>query len=482
MKNRKMIRIAVISSLISAALIIAFFQFSGMQINDLSDLSRTSELVDANDLTDSSDSMDISNSADTTNTTDATDTTNTTDATDADNQNYLIPSKETSNLYPLKDKELNTLAIERLILTPDTEATQAVRLTFNLLEAAEQVSVVVVNDSMELVNIYEPTFEQVTIDSDESNKLNTYKATLDGLEAGMRYSYVVQVKDTYSELYSFNTIKEDAITTLVLLGDAQGYSQKHYNQLKKTFEMAQKVRESGDTIDITLLAGDIVDQGDAFDQWGFFDIAMKDYLRTSLFMSTLGNHDAASKAIVYKSSFNYPKNGIHTLDELSYYIDLPNARIAVWDTESVATFEEQGKWLTDSMHDVPDKFKLVLMHRSAYPMAYDEAYIRDLSRYFEEADIDLVLSGHDHIYNRTTMLKDKKIDINKGVTYLVSGSPSGSKFYDEIKETNRYWKEVVYDENNSIFTLITIDADSISVKAYAIEENKPVLIDSFLIE
>ncbi len=41
-------------------------------------------------------------------------------------------------------------------------------------------------------------------------------------------------------------------------------------------------------------------------------------------------------------------------------------------------------------------------------MLYDELIVRRLAETFEHTNIDLVLSGHDHIYNRTTMYQNEK--------------------------------------------------------------------------
>jgi len=125
------------------------------------------------------------------------------------------------------------------------------------------------------------------------------------------------------------------------------------------------------------------------------------------------------------------------------------------------------------------KFKIVLMHRSVYPMLYDEAIVRRLAETFENATIDLVMSGHDHIYNRTTMYQNEKVEPGDGVTYIVGGSGSGSKYYKE--QGNRYWKHVIYDENNPVFTTVNITDKVINIFAYSVINDKLELIDELII-
>ena len=91
---------------------------------------------------------------------------------------------------------------------------------------------------------------------------------------------------------------------------------------------------------------------------------------------------------------------------------------------------QQRPHLDRQPEKVDKSFRIVLMHRSAYPLNYNEEEIRALAPVFEECNVDLVLSGHDHIYSRTTMLAGEKTAMNtNGVTYVVTGSASGSKYY-----------------------------------------------------
>lgn len=58
-----------------------------------------------------------------------------------------------------------------------------------------------------------------------------------------------------------------------------------------------------------------------------------------------------------------------------------------------------------------------------------------MAKTFEEYGVDLVLSGHDHIYARSHLLyqNNPTEDHTKGITYIIGGS-GGNKFYP-VKET-----------------------------------------------
>ena len=368
-----------------------------------------------------------------------------------------------------------------VILSPIEDYSHGVGITFNLDVFSEEVEVIVIDDTMTLVGKYmvEPSVMEV-LDTSGMYDVYVYKAILNGLKAGTIYQYIISYEDDYSKIFTFETINAEEPTTLSFFGDTQGYLDSQYEAFRKTYDIAKYLtEEAGKTIDLNYIAGDIVDDGGNYDQWKFFYNQTEDIFNEHQLITAIGNHDVYNGPDYYVNSFNYPSNGIKGLEERSFYIDLPYARIGVFDTESTLTYIEQAEWLIQIMSEATQPFKIVLMHRSAYPMAYYEAYIRQLSLVFEVADIDLVLSGHDHIYSRTTMEVDKKVELDEGVTYIVGGSSTGSKFYGTLDEDTRYWKNVVYDDNYPVFTLIDIGKQKLEVKAYSIIEDEVHVIDSF---
>ena len=236
--------------------------------------------------------------------------------------------------------------------------------------------------------------------------------------------------------------------------------------------------------DLTLFAGDIVDSGDAFSQWQYFFNAIKDYGGTNLFMAAPGNHDAVHVLPYFKHVFSPLQKGDYQVTSFNQYVEIGNVLVAVWDTEDSARFEAQKKWLQEVTAKSKATYKIVLMHRSCYPMNYDEGYIRKLSDTFEACGIKLVLSGHDHIYNRTTMLKGSRVTQDKGVTYIVGGSGSGSKYYDETEiKGGRPWKQVVYDTNLPVHLFLTATDKALVIEAYAASgKGQMTLVDQLSIK
>jgi predicted phosphodiesterase len=402
--------------------------------------------------------------------------------------NSGVQLTEPPRFYSFEGNELGSLEIKRLVLTPSENPSHGIGITFNMDHKLQDVSIIVIDEDKQFVDEFGIDISNLQIDDDGKMKeLYIYKTTITELEALSTYQFAIKSNNDYSKLYEITTLSESEPTIMAFFGDTQGYKLSQYENFRITYEKAIdvvgqiyiKVDMAGtDKIGISYIAGDIVDRGDSWDQWGFLDEAMAGYMSNAMFVTTIGNHDVKQSPDIYTHTFNYPENGIDGGSERSYYFDLPYGRVAVWDSEAISTFEEQSQWLLDIMSQDEVGFKLVLMHRSAYPMAYDEGHIRRLSEVFEKAEIDLVLSGHDHIYSRTTMFQDKQVPIDKGVTYIVGGSSTGSKFYDTLQQEKRYWKNISFDGDYPVFTLLNIGETSIQVNAYAIED-EVALIDHF---
>lgn len=380
-----------------------------------------------------------------------------------------IVIEKTISPFTFDNINLNSLKIDRIILTPGINPTQNIGITFNLEIPSENVSVIILDENNFFIDEFITTYKKIVI---KNNTINTYKTVITNLKANSTYKYIIRNNNLYSSIEKFKTIGNYS-TKLLFLGDIQGYKLSQYEAITEIYDYVSD-------IDLTYLAGDIVDNGDNFDQWSYFNTAMSPFTSSSLWISTIGNHDVKGSDVIYINSFNYPKNGIPNLEERNFYIDLPFARIAVFDSESYSKFEEQSQWLIKVMNE-SSKFKIVLIHRSAYPISYNENHIRKLSSIFEEANVNLVLSGHDHIYSRTTMMNNKLVEVNKGVTYIVGGSPSGSKYYNEKQDLNRYWKTIVYDDNNPVYIVLYIEEKDITIKSYAIISDKNILIDELII-
>lgn len=105
----------------------------------------------------------------------------------------------------------------------------------------------------------------------------------------------------------------------------------------------------------------------------------------------------------------------------------------------------------------------------------------------DELDIDVVLSGHEHVYARAYMINDGFTPDNKngdassvtdpeGILYITGGSSSGSKFYTLLDDASI--PHIAVKEKNTIaFSNVEIDKDSFKITTYRVKDGS--VLDSF---
>ena len=304
----------------------------------------------------------------------------------------------------------------------------------------------------------------------------THAICISGLKENTKYEYQVGDGINDSQVYSFKTVTSDKLD-IVFLGDPQNTSTTGYQITERVLQAGLETLPSASLV---MYAGDIVDNVTMNSQWEAFDSVLGSYNNSYITACATGNHDViTSYAKPFITSLTPNQNMVETIGS-SYYFEAGNALIVVIDTETPSMFEAQASFLKNLTSTTSKDFTIVLMHRSPYAANYDEPHIRDFwPKVFEEAGVDLVLSGHDHVYSSTQMLSG---EINKnGVTYVVGGT-SGQKYYSANNIESRYWLDFVYDDDYPIFSTISINSEELVLNSYAYYGNQKHLINTIKLE
>lgn len=140
-----------------------------------------------------------------------------------------------------------------------------------------------------------------------------------------------------------------------------------------------------------------------------------DYLRSFSLYPSVGNHDqATSGAAPYLSSFVLPDNGVRGKEERWYSFDWGNVHFVALDTEQIGA--SQAQWLDADLEANRLPWTIVYGHVPPYSSGEhggSSAFIEHFVPILEAHRVPLVLSGHDHDYERTHVIN--------GVTYVVTG-------------------------------------------------------------
>ncbi len=140
-----------------------------------------------------------------------------------------------------------------------------------------------------------------------------------------------------------------------------------------------------------------------------FEIPYKPLIDAGVkFFASLGNHDAREQR--YYKLFN--------MDGNLYYSFSPKPAIRFFALESTYPVPEQIQWLEKELKSSTNDWKIVFFHHPLYSSGErhgSDIRLREvLEPLFVKYNVSLVLTGHDHFYER--------VKPQKGITYFVVGS------------------------------------------------------------
>ena len=383
------------------------------------------------------------------------------------------------NITVIIQDSLRSISPTNIFVSPGENASTSAYITWhtNLSTNGSMIKYREIGSNEWIIKSEGATTERVYVTTGSAKQeYLTHAICLDGLKENTKYEYQVGDGINDSQIYSFKTLSSDKID-IVFLGDPQNTSTTGYQITENVLKAGLETLPSASLV---MYAGDIVDNVTMNSQWEAFNSVLGKYNNSYITACATGNHDViTSYAKPFKASLTPNQNMVETIGS-SYYFEAGNALIVVIDTETVSMFDAQADFLKSLTAKSSKDFTIVLMHRSPYAANYDEPHIRDFwPKVFEEAGVDLVLSGHDHVYSSTQMLNGK---INKdGITYVVGGT-SGQKYYSANNIETRYWLDYVYDDDYPIFSTISINNEELVLNSYAYYGNQKHLINTIKLE
>ncbi|PJF18511.1 hypothetical protein PSACC_01678 [Paramicrosporidium saccamoebae] len=290
----------------------------------------------------------------------------------------------------------------------------------------------------------------------KGTKASVYRAFLAGLPPG-KSSYEIQsASSKSSRRYSIAIPPSDAgKLRVVVLGDNQsGY---------RTFgSMLPKIAATNPNL--FLHVGDMVQTSYEDHDWQayFFDPLRHSGLLSQVpFILTQGNHDMSDDKLApyFPSLAQLPGRPIGYF----YAITIGKTRFIVLDANTEDG--DQVKWLErelQSEESLQADFRIVSTHippfiefwnSKTWKKGEDQwpVYMREsMVPLFEEYHVDLVVSGHQHNYQRGQ---------RNGVHYLITGGGGGALDQERVESLGVYQKTIIEHH----FTLLDIDEEAIQI-------------------
>lgn len=355
-----------------------------------------------------------------------------------------------------------------------------------------------IDGDMKFINkkVYKPIVEEFEKEDDlliGFDKRYINRLTITNLKNNTKYIYRISVNNQYSDIHSFITPNKKESFSFSALTDFQCFN----NDL--THKLIKQMKEKIDT-KLFVCSGDLVDvAGDEKEwEWVFKDDSFNDLV----FAATCGDHEYwktdlphvlhFTRPNTFNAIFNNPKNGIKEALNTNYYFYYNNVLFVFIDMSDSNTsygllFEKQIEWFKETLNNLKGTYDylIVLNHKSIYgSKEIDPAVRKNITNLFspivDEYHVDLVISGHDHIYSRTyPIFNGEKSE--KGTYYLDLGS-SGNKYRIptiDLYEDNLHEKVINLKEKQyALSALIKVTKNKMIIEVY---NSNNELVDNFII-
>jgi len=245
---------------------------------------------------------------------------------------------------------------------------------------------------------------------------------LSPLLPGAFYRYrVVLNGEPLSETHVFRAPRDPADLTLRfgVIGDTE--------DVVVPGELADRL--SAADVDLVLHTGDVVypkGEESRYDE-EFFQ-PMAPLLASAPVLPTLGNHDVLTdRGAPYLSDFVLPVNDA-TGDSRFYAFRQGRALFVSVDVESsgFGAGSAQYEWLQRTLRNTDALWKFVYLHEPPYSSAESNLAVRFiLTPLFENMGVDVVFSGHMHLYERTVAIRNF-VSSGPGIVYMTEGGGGAS--------------------------------------------------------
>jgi hypothetical protein len=164
------------------------------------------------------------------------------------------------------------------------------------------------------------------------------------------------------------------------------------------------------------------------------------------FYASLGNHDSREQRY-YK---------LYNMDGKLYYsFKAPKEDVRFFALESTYMDQEQLKWLESELQSSKEKWKICYFHHPLYSSARTHGSTLKLREVLEplfiKYNVSLVLSGHDHTYER--------IKPQNGIAYFVEGA-SGQLREGDLRKDSPL--TAFGNDTDQSFMLMEIDGDTLT--------------------
>jgi predicted phosphodiesterase len=239
-----------------------------------------------------------------------------------------------------------------------------------------------------------------------------------------------------------------------VIGDAGRGDQRQYETAAQMIEWRARF-----PFDFVVMLGDnIYDRHTPADYRQRFEIPYKPLLDAGVtFHAAIGNHDDPAQIFYEKFNMGGERYYSYRRAEMSLRGGLTGGGVRFFVLDSRSLDSGQLAWLHQQLRDSGSRWKIVYFHHPIYTSGRYRTAARMLRGELEpvlvEGDVDVVLAGHEHFYER--------LALQRGIAYFTLGS-SGALRRGDIRPSAMTARG--FDDDNA-FVLMEIDGDELYFQA-----------------
>ncbi len=243
-----------------------------------------------------------------------------------------------------------------------------------------------------------------------------HRFQLGGLTPRTKISYRVHAGASQTETFAFQTAPNPGdVVRVGVYGDVRGGHDTHRRLVEQML---------GEGLDLVAVTGDMVMRGTDAGDWQKFFAVARELLAQVRYVPAIGNHDLGW-GVVDPDVFALPAGPAGRPDHVYWFsVDLADVHLVFLDSNAYEA-REQEQWLDVDLAAARQKGAraiIALTHDGPFSRGLHrgnqlarERYVPILAKY----QVDLVIAGHDHLYQRGEA---------GGIRYVVSGG-GGAPLY-----------------------------------------------------
>lgn len=234
---------------------------------------------------------------------------------------------------------------------------------------------------------------------------------------------------------------------------------------------------------LVLHCGNMVDSaGDPFAWNQQFFLPFAHLLRNIPVYPAVGSHELTDPSPagreLFAQTFALPPN------ERYYSFDYGNVHFCVLDSNGLQSpHSDQYRWARQDLLNARAEWKIVLFHHPIYSAGYRPSHVSMRTTYaplFARAGVDLIITGHEHSYQRSKFIHHKLEPAHQRPYLHVITGGGGAKLYapriDEVWSNAAVKRHhfVLFSIDGPVLAARAIDVDGNILDQWTLDHNKPI--------